>query len=141
MKPIQLRLPPGTVQKGDLFWENDLEELDQDILEIDLPTGLTLAVGWYPECDPAGEFRITLFKEYWMNRVAERTARDIATVVDLVEGLAERFSGPVYMVPFAAHPVYASGALTLPSSDETRLHMQFAAEGRTDLNIMMAEIT
>ena len=63
---LQERLPPGSVVKGILLTHYDpavdLPLLDQDIVEIDLPNGMTISIGWFPEHDLAGRFRVTLFR-------------------------------------------------------------------------------
>jgi len=86
MNPIQLRLPQGAVQKGHLFRDSSLAELDQDILEIDLPSGLTIAVGWHPECDPDGKFHIVVFSRYWSNQIVEPiTTNSVGEVATCLE--------------------------------------------------------
>jgi hypothetical protein len=57
--------PHGTIIRGSLLSEydpvNDLPLLDQDVLEVVLPTGFSISVGWFPQYDPSGSFRISLF--------------------------------------------------------------------------------
>jgi hypothetical protein len=65
MNPLTLRLLPGAVVKGRLMPRYELKDLDQNILEIDVPGGLTVDVGWHPEFDPNGSFRVVVYRDYW----------------------------------------------------------------------------
>jgi hypothetical protein len=95
---IQLRVPSGArgvVVKGVLLRAYSTADLDQDILEVDLPNGLTIHVGWRPEYDPHGHFEIVLCRDYWRNQ--ERppiSAEDVYEVKRIVEGLIEEFTDP-----------------------------------------------
>ena len=94
MNTVNLNLPKGTIVKGQLCVDYDVESLDQDILEITLPSGVTIDVGWIPEYDPNGQFRIVVYRDYWRNQL---TAPEfVAGVPDLcasVERLAELYTG------------------------------------------------
>ena len=106
MKEINLKLPTGSVQKGQLYDEYDIDELDQDIIEIDLPSGDTIEAGWYPEYDKNGGFRITVFRQFWEKRRAGPfTVKSIRELKRLLEGLANYF---VFLDQ--AEPVNGSGA-------------------------------
>ena len=71
MNPIDLELPPDVVIKGCLFPTKEPAYLREDLLELDLPSGLSIDVGWYPEGDPSGAYRIVVFKDYWLNQKTE----------------------------------------------------------------------
>jgi hypothetical protein len=93
---INLNLPPNSIQKGFLYEDYELFELDQDILEIDLPSGLTIDVGWYPQHDPNGAFQIVVFKDYWdAQKQKPILARNPIQVASLVEALASAYSVPL----------------------------------------------
>jgi hypothetical protein len=58
--------------------------LTSDVLLVELPDDVFVDVGWYPERDPTGQFRICVFQGTWDNRlVCERTAspQDVAARV------------------------------------------------------------
>lgn len=96
MTPIDLQLPTLTI-RGQLFDHYpDVVELDQDILEVELPNGLTVAVGWFPECDPTGHFVVTTFRRYWTDKVGDPlTAKTPQDAADIVRRIAEEASRSV----------------------------------------------
>jgi hypothetical protein len=67
-------LPAGSgniTVKGSLLRDYDLRTdlalLDQDILEVALPDGITIDVGWFPENSPNGRFVIRVFRKHRRN--------------------------------------------------------------------------
>ena len=90
MKPwIELALPPGAVAKGGIPDLQAPEELVSDMLEIDLPDGTTLDVGWIPEHDPAGHYRVAVYRKYWSQPTQPPLfTRSLRSVVSLVESIA-----------------------------------------------------
>jgi hypothetical protein len=95
MDAISLNLPEGTVVKGMLLRHYDIEDLDQEILEVDLPSGQTIDVGWYPQYDAEGSFQISVYRDYWENReqkpVFTKTPESVAMIL---REIAFRFSAP-----------------------------------------------
>jgi hypothetical protein len=71
MSWTELRLPKNVVVKGALPTGQLPRDLVDDMLEIDLPDGTTIDVGWVPEHDPRGAYRIVVFRDYWVNQVEE----------------------------------------------------------------------
>jgi len=65
MDPIDLRLKRNVKVSGYIFPTKDPEYLREDLLQIDLPTGVKIDVGWYPDGDPNGEYQIVVFRESW----------------------------------------------------------------------------
>ena len=63
MSAIQLHLPPQAKIVGSLNTRSDLNMLDQDMLYIELPDSIFICVGWYPDLDPQGEYRLVVFQE------------------------------------------------------------------------------
>lgn len=93
---VSFSLPPGAVKKGVMFNTYEPAYLCEDMLEIDLPSGLTIDVGWCPEEDPKGSFRVVLYHEHWHNQaIPPILSQTIPDVVEIVEMLATRFSQPV----------------------------------------------
>jgi hypothetical protein len=81
-------LPPGSVAKGSLPATQEVVELVSGMLEIDLPDGRTIDVGWVPEHDPAGAYRVVVYRDYWHLHAAVAWTRDRAEVVRAVAAMA-----------------------------------------------------
>jgi hypothetical protein len=93
--------------RGELRDDFDVCELDQDILEADLPNGVTISVGWFPECDPNGEFRINAFKNYWANKVSTTlTAKNSVEAANVVRLLATRLMSPSFWTSDTSNTSY-----------------------------------
>ena len=45
--------------------------LGQDVLDIQLPNGVVIDVGWYPESDLNGEYWVRAYKGSWDNQLIE----------------------------------------------------------------------
>jgi hypothetical protein len=94
MKTVDLgRLPPGTQVRGVLYEDPAHVYGLGDVLEVELPTGLTIDVGW-DEDSPEAPFRLTVYREYFGDHSIDFHVRDIAHVVTEVQRLAAEFSGP-----------------------------------------------
>lgn len=95
MKPIDLHLDDDVIVKGCLYPTKDPVYLREDLLEIDLPSGLTIDVGWYPEGDPEGKYRIVLFRGYWENQLLEPiTTPDTDKATKIIETLSAMYATP-----------------------------------------------
>jgi hypothetical protein len=106
MTAIELVLPPDASVKGQLFYSYEPAYLLQDILEIDLSTGITIDVGWSPECDPSGSFRIVVFRDFWRNQLREPIhVKRISEVVETVQQLAFEYSRPTVVVSCSSESV------------------------------------
>jgi hypothetical protein len=90
MTPIDLNLPPGSTTNGELLsdYSQCVGRLSQDVLQIDLPTGQTIDVGWLPAFDPKGSFQIVVFEGDWDNQleppVLVKTPDDVAVRIAAV---------------------------------------------------------
>jgi hypothetical protein len=104
MSEINLRdwLPPGSESvaiKGMLLRQYDLAEdldlLDQDILELELPDGLKIDVGWFPENDPTGRFVIRVYRDA-ITRLLRDPIEEIdpVRVAESVGDLVKQFGSP-----------------------------------------------
>jgi hypothetical protein len=90
---VEFSLPEGATIKGCLFASHNPELLAEDLVEVDLPSGLTIDLGWYPEGEPSGSFQIVLYSEYWGNQIIPPIQkRTIPEVVQTVEELARLYS-------------------------------------------------
>ena len=60
--------------------------LKEDILQICYESNYILDVGWYPEFNRNGSFKIVIIKDYnWENPVYESKCRDITILKEQVE--------------------------------------------------------
>ena len=59
-REIHLNLPAhlGCEVVGFLYESDDVAELGQDMIEVRVPTGVTINAGWYPEGSPEGAYRV-----------------------------------------------------------------------------------
>lgn len=65
----------GVVRKYiDLLFDEDssladiIDDLKEDLIQIEYDDGYIIDVGWYPEFDPMGNFKLVLIKDYdWEN--------------------------------------------------------------------------
>ena len=95
MKPIDLQLGDDVIVKGCFYPTKDPVYLREDLLEIDLPSGLTIDVGWYPEGDPKGAYRIVVFQGYWVRQVIEPiTTPETDRAVQVIRSLCSMFAAP-----------------------------------------------
>lgn len=62
MSIVELYLPPEAKVLGALRDRSNPWTLDQDMLAIELPGKIFLTVGWHPDLDPNGEYRIAVFQ-------------------------------------------------------------------------------
>src|SRR5260370_39838846 len=91
MKPRDLRLPDGVEVLGELIDTSEPDHLLQDLLQVKLPSGVIIDVGWYPECDPTGHYRVVAFRDNWCNQLDSVQTREMSSVVATVQRLATKF--------------------------------------------------
>ena len=89
MQTLDLKLPDAATVKGELYAELHPDVLTQDVLEIELPNGVFIDVGWYPEHDLGGKFLVRMFRDSWENQLGAPIKSDDPTQVkEIVELLA-----------------------------------------------------
>jgi hypothetical protein len=93
-KQIPLNLPnwPGIEVVGFVYASNAHAELTQDMLEVRLPIGVNINVGWYPEGDVAGKY---LVKIWGAIELRDSETHDPEAAVDIVEDYVKLFHGLV----------------------------------------------
>ena len=91
MNPNDLQLDPSIVIRGAIYDSMDPRFLREDLLELDLPSGLTIAVGCVPHCDPQGTFRIVLFRDYWANKKEELETQNLDTALRMIRALSDQY--------------------------------------------------
>lgn len=90
---IHFQLPEKALLKGAIYNTYDLDYLSEDLLEINLQSGLTIDVGWYPEGERPGAFQVVLFKQFWRNQVIPPIeVQTLPELVQIVENLAAKYS-------------------------------------------------
>jgi hypothetical protein len=75
--------------RGEIHPPDDLPLLTQDMLEVELPNGVIIDVGWYPEHDPNGEYGIAVFQDHPDNPLQEAYyTKNLADAILAVESIA-----------------------------------------------------
>ena len=87
-KPININVPPGSTVRNYLYENMNLDELNQDLLLIVLPSGICIDVGWFPENDPDGHFYLRAFQggeefHSWELKTLPQVISQIERVVSL----------------------------------------------------------
>jgi hypothetical protein len=88
MTPIDLNLGPDIVVKGCLYNSMEPRFLRDDILEIDLPSGVTLSVGWNSQ---KHRFDIVAFRDFWEDQIRSSHATSISGLIDQIQWLSQQF--------------------------------------------------
>jgi hypothetical protein len=98
MTTVELsNLPPGAVVRGFLYTDPDHVYGLGDVMEIELPTGWTIDVGW-DEDIPDEPFRIVVYREYFGDRGGDFRVRDVDRIVSEVERLAADYSRSIVAI-------------------------------------------
>jgi hypothetical protein len=86
-----LDLPAGAVMKGAIPPGQSELELVADMIEVDLPDGTTIEVGWVPEHNPSGSYRLVVFRDWWANKEESPLfTRSREQVIELVRAIARQ---------------------------------------------------
>jgi hypothetical protein len=94
MSLIDLHLPAGAVQRGELYASLDPALLKQDVFDIQLSCGAVIDVGWWPPRDKDGAFVVTVYEGSWENQLQPQTfVHELSELVELVQTLAAQYSG------------------------------------------------
>lgn len=100
MNPIYIRLPRDAKKRGDIYPTRDQDYLVPDILEVELPGGIFIDVGWWPRRDPSGSFVVSAFRATWENQLCPQYfTMDYWDAADKVADLAGRYSGKTFIPP------------------------------------------
>lgn len=76
--------------KGEIFDCKEPVVLSEDLLEIRLRNSdRVIDVGWYPEHDPAGRFRIVLYRGHTGYPLKEEFKTEIPEVIESIVSLIE----------------------------------------------------
>jgi hypothetical protein len=99
LKPVELHVENSRVTWNTLYDTTDPRYLTQDLLLVELPSGMFIDVSWFPEHDAQGEYHITLCRDNWESQVNQWKTRSVSDVVSLVEGLAKQHSQQYVATP------------------------------------------
>jgi hypothetical protein len=91
MTPINMTLPPGVKVRGAIYPTLDPECLDSELLQMELPNGVFIDVGWYPSGDPHGAFYVTAFLSSWDHRLKRESTRSPREAASIAESWAQRY--------------------------------------------------
>lgn len=86
MRTIQLDLGSECELIGALHESDDVRDLSQDMLEIRMPSGMSVEAGWVPEADPDGAYEVLLCRG--SDIVAKVTKPTAAATKLVIESLA-----------------------------------------------------
>lgn len=85
-KELDLKLPPGAKVVGHLYDDTGITHFSEDLLCVTLRNDVSIDVGWYPDEDPSGEFRIHIFRGNWCNTISPNFhTKIVAEVISFVE--------------------------------------------------------
>lgn len=97
MNLIELEIPDWTgaeVVFNSLYDVLQPSVLTQDTLLVSLPNDVFIDVGWYPERDPSGSFRVNVYRRDWDNQLLSEPVRtrDPNILARNVEQLVRKFA-------------------------------------------------
>jgi hypothetical protein len=87
MNPIDLRLGSEFVVRGAIFPTMNPSFLRETLLEIDRPSGDTIAVGWVPHKDPAGHFEVLVLDRDNGDVTEEYETRNLQALLSQIKKL------------------------------------------------------
>jgi hypothetical protein len=94
MTAFVFSFPAGSVVTGEILRDYSAfpQRLTPDIMQVMLPSGYGIDVGWLPAFDPGGTFQIVVFKGVWDNQVMEPIETSTPDeAARLVESLAREY--------------------------------------------------
>ncbi|MCW6111094.1 hypothetical protein [Clostridium sporogenes] len=62
----------------DIPLEEQIDLLKEDLLQVSYDNDYIIDMGWYPEFDEEGNFRVSVIKDYqWDNPILQKNCRDL----------------------------------------------------------------
>ena len=86
-------LPTGVHVRGNLYNDHSMIYLSGDVLEIELPTGFTIDVGWDAD-SPDTPFRIVVYREYFGDHFVDFSVKNIDDVTNEIYSLVKAYTQP-----------------------------------------------
>jgi len=103
---IPLKFAGGTITHDDLSLlqecavSEQVDLLKEDMLQVEYAGGLLLDVGWYPEFDAAGGFRINVIRNCdWGRPVVALTAHETAELLEKLDIAQNAIKGELHNFP------------------------------------------
>lgn len=142
MSKIELPAPRFAKVQGALYDTTDIHDLTQDMLQIELPGGLFIDVGWYPQWNPSGRYMILVFRDNVDDTLERIRSRNVSFVAAKVASLIGKYSPSHEAAPHLGKQV-SSLTPTKSVGDEVPtwrnivvgqpvLDMRFCSHGHTD---------
>jgi hypothetical protein len=89
MKTLTLKLPLGAVQRGHLYRDSGVNYGSGDVLEVELPTGFMIDLGWNPR-KPETPFRVVVYREYFGDHFVDFYVGTAEEAANAIETIASR---------------------------------------------------
>jgi hypothetical protein len=95
---VDVNVPPICRRAGFLYWVEDVAGLGEDMVEVELPSGVLIDAGWYPEGSVDGSYKV---KACWRltKLVDDHYFADINDAARFVEDLTNQLLRPDRVVP------------------------------------------
>jgi hypothetical protein len=132
VNPIDLTFPAGVeaeVLFNSLYPDKQQSHLIQDVLLVALARDIFIDVGWYPERDPNGAYRISVYRESWDNQLLLEPIRtaDPHEVAAWVRTLAARYSDqPAREVSLSNPPLWGGAKITSAAGGTLARKLEYA---------------
>jgi hypothetical protein len=82
---------PGCKVSGQLYASDNKKLLGEDMLDVVLPNGFLITAGWYPEGDPLGKYRLSVYRGCEQVTLALESD-DVDTIVIDLDEWVRRFN-------------------------------------------------
>lgn len=88
MSPVEISVPGAEVLYNSLYGDQDPSYLTQDILAIRLQDGTLADIGWYPQFDPNGAYKVIHYDAACEAKLEEMTARCVTEIAEGIHRMA-----------------------------------------------------
>lgn len=107
LSSIQASYPTVTI-KGEIFNSKSPVVLSEDLLEVSLPSGRTIDVGWYPEHNPSGSYRVLLYRDHTGYPLKQIRTKDVFEVIQTLQNwiAADSTERTAFVSASSNEPVY-----------------------------------
>jgi len=96
MSFVTLNLPAEARVTGVLCDRSDVHNLTQDMLQVELPGDVFIDVGWYPDWNPDGEYRLFVFYNTVENQLEPPLfTKDVHEIEEAIYSLVSKYLDPV----------------------------------------------
>ena len=96
MNLLEIKVPAGSHVSSYLYDSKTPQYLLQDLVVVELPNGIVIDAGWYPEYDPNGRYVVRVYSPGRLEQIGRaRYYTDPLQVHFVLEELAQEFSSNV----------------------------------------------